>query len=1810
MFVNTVAIRSDLSGQPTFRELVGRVRESGLGALAHAELPFEKVVELINPPRDRSRSPIFQVLFNAFNMEAPEEIRLPGLRVSAPDVDELLSWIDVESKFDLTMYSRETGDGLQLLLVHNADLFGGDRMEVLLGHFCRFLQAVADDPDVRIGDIDLLTDTERLSALSAQVMPDPVVVQGIAHHVVSRFSETASRCGERVAVKGGRSQCSYRELDELSDGVAALLLDTGNTSTSDRIGVLCEPEPALFAALLGVLKAGRSFVPLDPVNPPERLGQMVADAGIEMIIADQANAELASRFEGCSLKFVEELDVAQGGQHPPLASSDAEAYVLYTSGSTGTPKGVVQSYANLLRHADIYARSIAIDENDRLSLVSSYGFDAALMDIFGALLNGATLVPMDLQQRGVHRLRDGLLEEEITVYHSTPTVFRAFMGFSEGDEFASVRAVVLGGEAVHRSDVDAFRERFPRGAELLNLFGASESSIALLYRVDHDTRLDQGSIPVGHPVDGTEVVLLDEEGRPTSVIGEIAIQSRQVALGYVGLPQLTEQSFLEAADDPKARVYRTGDLARRRPDGALVFLGRRDDQIKLRGYRVELGDIESTLTEHDSVSRAVVRVDGEEGAEYLVAFVTAPDSVEIEPQVLKLYLIDRVPSYMVPVRIEVLPELPLTATGKVDRARLPEVSIEPAELEGNIPPRDAIEEALAAIWKEVLRRSNFGVHEDFFELGGNSLQATQAVSRVERVLGRELPLRDFFAAPTIAGVAESIRTGAFDPSDRPDLKPVPRNDRLPLSSSQERMWFVQQLNPGTTAYNMSSAAWLDGILDESAFERAWSSIVTRHESLRTQIITSDGIPFQSIAEPTIFHVEWTDLSEVPEEERQSEARRLAFLAAARPFDLENDCPVRVLMVRVAEDSHLLALVMHHAVGDLWSMAVLGRELIVRYNAFRSGRTLEAPPLAIQYADYAVWQRSCLTGAQCAEEITYWRQQLAGIQPLSLPTDRPRTINMSARGGRVLTELPGGLLDDLRAVANREGVTAFMLLLAVFQALLSRYTGMTDISVGVPIANRTHVDIEPLVGTFVNTLVLRSDLSGDPTFVELLKRVREVALDAYAHQHLPFEKLVTEMDPERDMSRAPLVQVMFNLAHAPIGGQGLDGLTARMESVHNQGAQFELTISMNLEPPGGINLIYNQDLFDPATADQLSAHFVTLLEEVVGRPVKRLSELKILSDDERMTQLETWNKTAAEYPRDATYIALFEERVRCDPDRVAVESGDERLTYGMLDLRAEEVATVLRARAVGPGERVAILMDRGLEMMVSLLAVMKSGAAYVPLDPAYPAGRLDYVLEDSGAAVVLTLRKHAEMIPESTAATVCVDEPGGHVGETGSTDCQIAPPAGPEDAAYVIYTSGSTGKPKGVVVPNRALVNFLSTMAERPGFSAEDVLAAVTTVSFDIAGLELYLPLMVGGRVALLKQEETEDPYRLAECLTRVGATVMQATPATWRMLIESGWQGAPGLKALCGGEGLPQDLLTSLFPLVGELWNMYGPTETTIWSTIERIADAQAAPLIGTPIGNTKIYILDRDGRPVPVGVLGEIYIGGDGVVIGYHERPDLTAERFLPDPFDESGSSRMYRTGDLGRFRRDGHIEHLGRIDHQVKIRGYRIELGEIESVLASHAAVKEAVVVVRGDRLVAYVVYESGQYLTVTEVRNFLSADLPSYMIPAIVVAMDALPLTPNEKIDRNSLPDPFEQGAVAEREYVEPATEMARLVAEVWSELLGVERVGTHDNFFDLGGHSLLAMQVVARVEKRVRWRIDPRSMFFQTLEQIVGDADVSS
>jgi len=1175
------------------------------------------------------------------------------------------------------------------------------------------------------------------------------------------------------------------------------------------------------------------------------------------------------------------------------------------------------------------------------------------------------------------------------------------------------------------------------------------------------------------------------------------------------------------------------------------------------------------------------------------------DGEVLTPTTLRAHLKARVPQYMIPSAFVLMDKFPLTSNGKVDRHALPAVSPEALPPAPDVRrPLTETEQALAAIWTDVLKVENVGVDDDFFDLGGHSLLAIKTVSRIRDVFEVDLQTRTLFESPTISALSRVLTEAK---GARGDVRRIERRKSggpCSLSFAQEQLWFLDQLAPGSPVYNIVDVIPIDGKYDAAAMGRALAELVRRHEVLRTVFPQRNGHPIQSVLPTVDLALSELDISSLPAQEREREWARVVREEGRKPFDLSHAPLFRGTLVHASHQEHRLLLTIHHIVADEWSMELIHQEVTQLYEAFRRGRASALPDLPIQYADFACWQREWSQGDVLQQEISYWKTELAGAPPvLDLVTDRPRPAVQSFRGATEFFQLPHRLREQIKALGRQEQATVFMALEASFAALLHRYTGQDDILVGTPISGRTHSETERLVGCFLNTVVLRSRFTDDVTFRSLLQQVRDRALGAYAHPDLPFNHLVAELAPQRDASRTPLFQVMFVLHNAE--GVSQVSKVSGNRQLETGTSKFDLTLLISETERGLDGLVeYSTDLFEADTIRRLCGHYITLLEAIVGHPDQSIATLPLLTDAERQQVLRDWNDTATEFAAQGLCLhQLIEEQAVRTPERAAVVFEHQTLTYGDLNGRANQLAHQLRGLGVGPDVRVGLLVERSAEMVVGLLGILKAGGAYVPLDPSFPPDRVAYMVEDSGMEVLVTHRDLDRSLAVRPRVMVRLDAHQEQIAWHGSHQRTPLDPT-PDNLAYVLYTSGSTGKPKGVEISHSAVVNFLLSMQRAPGFMATDTLLAVTTLSFDIAGLELYLPLVSGGKVVIASRDDTVDPRRLMERMRDSACTVMQATPATWRALVQAGWSGSATLKLLCGGEALPRDLAQALLPCCGELWNLYGPTETTVWSTIERITSADGVVSIGRPIANTQVFVLDAQRQLVPPGLVGELCIGGAGVARGYLRREELTQERFVPSPF--ASTARLYRTGDRGRWLPDGRLECLGRNDHQVKVRGFRIEPGEIEAGIAQHPAVREVVVIAREDapgdkRLVAYLVAEHAPADLVDQLRALIRAALPEYMVPADFLRVDALPRTANGKLDRKALPAPSGGAAAPRAGAVAPRTPTEEMVMGLFRGVVGRTDFGVFDSFFDLGGHSLMAARLMSQLRAAAGVDLPLRSLF---------------
>jgi natural product biosynthesis luciferase-like monooxygenase protein/amino acid adenylation domain-containing protein/non-ribosomal peptide synthase protein (TIGR01720 family) len=2182
-FVNMLALRADLSGDPSWAGLLGRVRETALEAYAHQEVPFEHLVEELATERSPAHAPLFQVTFALERaLSARGALSLGGVALEAFGAGAAVA------KFDLDLTVHDDGGALRAEMGYRTALWEPATIAAMASRLEVMLEAMAAGPDARVSEAPLLRGAERARVLEAW-SGTAAGLPGEAIHEL--FAGQAGRTPGAAAVLAGGESLAYGELERGANRLAHLLRERG-VGPETRVGVCMERGIPVIVALLGILKAGGAYVPLDPGNPPERLREVFADAGVALVLTHApAGARLPAGIEPLRLDDPgTALALAAMPDSPPPVPADARqlAYVVYTSGSTGRPKGVAVSHGavvRLVRGTDY----LPFGPAERIAQVSTLAFDAATFEVWGALLNGGALVVLERDATlSPAAFAAGLRERRVTAVFVTTALFNR-VARDEPGAFGSVRHVLFGGEAADPRSVRRVLEAGGPG-RLLHVYGPTETTTFASWHPVRRVEPGAVTVPIGGPLANTTLYVLDARGEPVppGLPGELFIGGAGVARGYLGRPATTAERFVP---DPfgaaGGRLYRTGDRVRWLPAGALEFLGRMDAQAKVRGFRIEPGEVEAALLEHGRVREALVAVrEDEPGEKRLVAYVVAAGGAEVAAPELREHLRGRLPEYMVPSAYVVLEALPLTANGKVDRRALP--APERGGSEGAyVAPRTAAEEVLAGIWAETLRLETVGAEDDFFELGGHSLLAAQVVSRVRAALGVELPLRSVFEAPTVAALARCVETlrGA-GPASAPPVEPVPR-DLLrppPASFAQRRLWFIQQMEPESAAYNIPSVLRLHGRLDPRAMAGALADLAARHETLRTVFATTDGEPVQVVRPAAPRPLPVLDLRALPAEERAAEVRRLARAEAGLPFDLARGPLMRAGLLRADGEEWVLLLTLHHVASDGWSTGILLRETSALYEARLGGADAALPPLPVQYADFAVWQRAWLAGEVLDRQLAFWRAELAGAPPvLDLPTDRPRPAVQGSREGVRALALPASTSRALRALSRREGATLFMTLLGAWQLLLARWAAEDDVSVGSPVAGRTRLETEGLIGFFVNMLVLRTELRTEASFTELLRGVRETTLGAYAHQDVPFEKLVEELAPQRSLTHTPLFQATFSLRSreraAPWSG------SLRMEAMGEEGGAAKYDLALDLEESGDAlagTISYRRELFDAATVERMAEHFATLAAAVAADPDRPLAAIPMLGEAERHRLVEEWNATERPFPGGLRIHQAFEAQAARTPEATALVFGGEEVTYAELDRRAERLARALRRRGVAAETRVGVCVERSAGMVAALLGVLKAGGAYVPLDPSYPRERLAYMVRDSGLAVAVAGERQRALLPEGVEV-ICVDGDGVNDDAAGedalshSRTFALSHSPFPENLAYVIYTSGSTGTPKGVGVTHRNALSFFAAMDERVGGEGGTWMA-VTSISFDISVLELLwtlargfrvvvhpdgaaaparrsarpvdfslfyfasagggaddgyrllmegarfadrngfaavwtperhfhdfgglypnpsvtgaavaavtervgiragsvvlplhspvrvaeewavvdvlsrgrvgisfasgwhaddfvlapasyadrrevmlrgieevrglwrgdavrmvggtgdevevrtlprpvqaeLPVWItssgtpetfrtagergynvlthllgqsteelagkvalyrdslrrhghdpdGGRVALMLhafvgeseeavREAVREPFKrylassvglirglarsmgttdldalapedmdallehaferyfgsaglmgtaeqclatverlreagvdelaclvdfgveteaalaalerldevrrraaepapeggddatLAAELLRHGATHLQCTPSTLRTLLPD--RDAPralgGLrKLLLGGEALPAPLAAEALAMgVGELHNMYGPTETTVWSATHRVASAEGGIALGAPVANTRIHLVDRAMEPVPVGVRGELLIGGEGVARGYLGRPELTAERFVPDPFARHGTAgaRLYRTGDLARRRADGLLEVVGRADQQVKVRGHRVEPGEVEAALEAHPAVAEAAVAAREDapgerRLVAYLAAPPAATVpSPAELRGWLRQRLPEYMVPSAFVAMDRLPRTPGGKLDRRSLPAPDAAGRGEKRALAPPRTPVEAALAATWAEVLRVERVGVHDNFFESGGDSILAIQVVARAA-RAGVRVTPRQLFqHQTVAELAAVA----
>ena len=1782
-FVDVVPLRVDLTGDPTVRELLARVRSACLDAYGHQDVPFERLVEHLRPDRDLSRTPVFQVML-ALESGTQPNLDLPGVTAKPYRITT------GTAQHDLTLWLREQTGEIGGHVEFNADVLADVTVDRMVARVGATLRALAAGPEARLSTVDALAPGER--AWLAQVGTGPVAPVPSGTVAAAVLAEDR---GDRVAVLDGRDvamSLSYAALRQDATRVAGALVARG-VRRGDVVAVLADRSPAVVPVLLGVWLAGAAYVPLDPRFPLRRLGFMLSDSGATVLAAASPAAAAALVSDVDIVGFGELLAGPSAPVALPAVRGGDRAYVMYTSGSTGRPKGVLVPHAAVLNLLSAMTAQWRLGPADTLLAVTTLSFDISVLEVFGPLLAGARLVLASAAQAGDPVLLGELLATAgATAMQATPSTWRMLLesGWHPPPGFRAW----CGGEALPPEVAAGLREA---GVATGNLYGPTETTIWSTV----DPAVDPADIALGRPIVNTDVLLLDDRMRPipAGAVGELYVGGAGVADGYHGRPGLTAQRFLPSPLRPGERLYRTGDLARFGHDGRLRFAGRSDGQVKIRGHRVELGEVEARLAAHPAVAEAVVAVREDRLVAYVVPGERPPDAAELTG-----WARDFLPDHMVPAATVVLDRVPRTPNGKTDRGALPAPAR--AVTPQHVAPRTELEATVAAVWADVLGLADgpVSVLADFFALGGHSMLATRVAGRLSELTGRRVSVRQVFEHPTVAALAAELSATAVTDAApaRPHPVRIADRDLVPLSFAQQRLWFLHRLEGPSPSYNIPVALRLSGTLDPDALTAALEDVLSRHESLRTVFPDIDGIARQIVVEPGALPVPLTARA-VAEPELAA-----AIAGAARyPFDLTSEIPLRGTLFRLSAEEHVLLVVVHHIAGDEASLRPFLTDLATAYTARCAGAEPFWAPLPVQYPDYAIWQRRVLGGTDAPDsvlgrQLAFWRDALAELPTrLALPVDRLRRAEAGYRGGTVGFALDPALCDRLGALARRCGATPFMVLQAAVATLLSKLGAGPDIPLGTPIDARADGALDDLVGMFLNTLVLRADTSGNPTFAELVARVRDRDLAAFDNADLPFEQLVEALNPPRVVGVHPLFQVAVAYRHAVRTAVELPRLSVHVEHVEPGAAKFDLGFTFTeRDEGGGVDglLGYAADLFDASTAAGLADQLVSLLSQVLSEPDGPIGTVDLVGEPTRHRLLAEWNDTASGQPS-ATFPDLFEARVAAGPDRVAVVHEIETMTYAELDVAANRLAHLLIERGAGPDTLVALVLPRSADVVVAMLAVLKAGAGYLPIDPDHPASRTELVLADADPVLVLCTRALARALPPRERV-VLLDDPAvveslDHRHDQAPTDADRACPLVPANLAYVIYTSGSTGMPKGVMVTHTGVVKLVATAVERFGVGPDSRVLQFASVAFDVAFWELCMSLLVGGRLVIVPADRRVPGRPLTDYLAEHGVTHL-ALPPSLLAVLPADCAPPAGATVLTGSETVPAEVVAR-FGTRCRLLNAYGPTESTVNSTLWPAPpgwQGESVP-IGMPDADTRAYVLDAM-RLVPPGVVGELYLAGPGLARGYLGRPGTTAAAFVPDPF-HSGGGRLYRTGDLARWTAAGALEFHGRVDDQVQIRGFRVEPGEVEAALVRHPDIREAAVVVdRGTgqaRLVAYVVPARPDAVDVAGVRAHLTRSLPTYLVPAVVVFVDAIPRAASGKVDRGRLPAP-EPGAPGQLRNP-PTTALERTAADVVCEVLQLAAVGLHDDLFELGGHSLQIPRIVAGLTARTGVEVPLREVF---------------
>jgi amino acid adenylation domain-containing protein len=1829
-FVNTVVLRTSYSGSPTFRETLYRVRETCVDAFAHQDFPFEQLVEELQPQRDVARNPIFQVMFAFQNTSVPA-LEIATLRSETVDVDGGMT------KFDLTFSLMDKKHGIAGHIEYSTDLFHRATIEGMVRHFQVLLESITDDPDQAIATLPIMAEPERRQIIRA--WNDSVEDYPKEKCIHELFEAQAERTPEAIALEYQDQRITYRELDRKANQLAHYLVHLG-IGREKRVGICIERSIEMVVGLMGILKAGGAYVPLDPAYPKERLRftledaqvavlltheKLVDDRGWRMEDGDPPSSILDPRLQ---VVFVDrDLPmIEQQSDENPIIQIDSHnlAYVIYTSGSTGLPKGVQIAHRSLVNCVWCMQQQFGLTAEDKWLALTTLGFDITGLEIFLPLITGARVVLAAREEvldgkMLARRLRQG----GVTVMQATPSAWKLLLDAGwRGDEGLKI---LCGGEVLSRPLADQLLEG---GASLWNLYGPTETTI---WSTMAKVQAGAGPVSLGRPIANSQTYILDSRLQPVpvGVHGELYIGGAGLARDYLNRPQLTAEKFLpNPFGGAGSRLYRTGDLARYLPDGSIEFLGRADQQVKIRGYRIELGEIESALNQHPVVRECVIVARARDSLfeQSLIGYVVPSQQPAPSVADLRGYLREKLPDYMIPSVFIPLDELPLTPNGKLDRSALPLPDGERLLLDPDfVEPRTEIEELVAQIWREVLKFDKIGIHDNFFDVGGHSLLATRVAARLRTGFDIDLPLRKLFELPTVAGLAEHIEI--LRRSEKavfvPPILPVSRDREIPLSFSQQRLWFLRELDPGSTAYNIPSIFTIHGPLNVPVLEQAINAVIVRHEILRTVFAEKkDGNPVQVILPFLEIAIRVIDLGDTPAPSREAKAHELALAEVRQPFDLRAGPLLRANILALAEQDFYFLLNADHMILDGTSMAVFFKEIAAGYEAVLDGHACALSPLAVQYADYAVWEREGIPAESLNAQLDYWKGQFDSWLPQpELPANHGRPPLQTWRGGRLTKTLSRELTAGLKDLSRREGVTLFMTLLAAFDIMVSGYTGSEDIVVGSTIAGRTRPEIENLIGFFINALPLRVDVAGNPSFTELLKRVREVCLDAYTHQDLPFEKIVEAVNPQRNLNRNPLFQVLFNVADVSDRVLLLHGCEVSRRPFVDRDAKFDLTLYAP-EKDGAIELaiVYNVDLFNTERVTAMLDQYAFLLTQIVTAPEKSIAKYDLLTPAAEAVLPRPDAPLGSDWM--GAIHDMFSQNADKTPDRLAVSDALGDWTYTELEGASNQLARCLIANGIKPKDRVAIYAQRTASLVVALMGVLKASGVFTILDPAYPASRLMSYLHIARPKGWLQL-DGSELSKELSSGLETLGIESRLRLPRGKNDLarklqefSVLKPAilvQPNDPAYIAFTSGSTGEPKGIVSRHGPITHFLPWQTKAFDLRENDRFALLSGLAYNHLHRDVFTPIAMGAALYVPPPEIVKEPELLCEWLRANSITVLHLTPALGELLLTVGENTLPAVRRIFfGGDVLTQGQVAKIRAVApnATIGCFYGATETQRAVGYYEIsqdfttsdADANRPIPLGHGIEDVQLLVLNKHGKLAGIGELGELCIRSPHLADGYVNDETRTREVFITNPFTNDPEDRLYRTDELARYLPDGNVEWAGRNDRRVNIRGFRVELEEVESVLKQHPIVKSAAVVMqdyqisspenpkpetrnpkRDQRLVAYVTAEESQQSLADLLHGYLSSRLPDYMVPTYFVILEQLPLSPNGKVDYRALPA-VQQFLSAESSLIEgPRNDVEAKLSTIFSKVLSREQVGVEENFFRVGGHSLLAAQAAARVRE---------------------------